>query len=730
MAVQSLTQKVLRAMFGRKLTLTFVTLMGVGLMTWATTTAWVSQQDEPPISATADAVAHRAAAAPHPQPEPDRFDAAGTFPVHGRVLDPSGKPVANAEILVRHEVNWDRPHDELAIRRRPIRVTSSNADGSFGFELDKGASDSTSGDDPAWHKAQIAAVAPGLGPAWIHVEALLLGGETTLPMVSDDVPIRGRLLDSQGRPAAGVTVRVEEILATRSGADLDSMLASGQVDYDVIGGRSFFEPTWLGRKGTWTTDADGRFEVKGIGRDRIACLEFESPTLEHAALCAMARSSSTMTRPRPRPNQRSQILRFPAPRLVASTFEDVLAPCKPITGTVRHKISGKPLPGVRIVGYGLTTRVRVEATTNRDGRFRLVGLPKSRSYEIRAEPRTGVDAFLGKSIRLTDTAGLDPIETTIELPPGIIVTGRLIDTANGSFVQVSELRYQRLATNRNEGDTATGHSKTTDPTFRITVPPGEGLIVTNARGWEMPYTRARLRPADEEKLGGEDEFARYYSRYQAYCVVDVPATADSFTVDIHLTRGLTRQGKVIGPEGQPIKGARCYGVRPTWGYIKTLADDSFEILGLEPGHPRIVIFADQSRRLVGSVVINDQNLKTTLPLVVQLLPSGSIKGRLVDQDGLPVAKARLGVLTYDLDGVNLPPGANHGGSYCLWPDGEIFISGSDGRFQIDGLKPGVESSLNIENAVRPVHYLSVDELLRNAALKHGEVRDVGDVTIK
>lgn len=171
-------------------------------------------------------------------------------------------------------------------------------------------------------------------------------------------------------------------------------------------------------------------------------------------------------------------------------------------------------------------------------------------------------------------------------------------------------------------------------------------------------------------------------------------------------------------------------MRPTWGYIKTLADDSFEILGLEPGHPRIVIFADQSRRLVGSVVINDQNLKTTLPLVVQLLPSGSIKGRLVDQDGLPVAKARLGVLTYDLDGVNLPPGANHGGSYCLWPDGEIFISGSDGRFQIDGLKPGVESSLNIENAVRPVHYLSVDELLRNAALKHGEVRDVGDVTIK
>ena len=311
----------------------------------------------------------------------------------------------------------------------------------------------------------------------------------------------------------------------------------------------------------------------------------------------------------------------------------------------------------------------------------------------------------------------------------MVVTGRLIDTATGRPVRVSEMHYSRLPTNPNGGETATGRSGMTDPSFRITVPPGEGVIHTEARGWETPYTRARMRPADKEKLGGEEHFATYYSSGHAYRIVNISDDAESFTADLELTRGLTRKGKLVGPDGQPLIGARCYGVSPTWGYIKTLADDSFEVLGLERGRPRLVVFAHQARRLVGSVVINEDNLNADAPMVVRLVPAGSIKGRLVDEDGLPLAGARLGVMTYDLDGRNLPPGANHGGSYCLWPDGEIFVGDADGRFQIDGLKPGVRSSLNIENTVRPVHYLSLNDLLRNAGIKPGEIRDVGDVKI-
>ena len=182
------------------------------------------------------------------------------------------------------------------------------------------------------------------------------------------------------------------------------------------------------------------------------------------------------------------VLRFPAPHLVAATFEQIIGPCKPVVGVVRLKGSGKPLAGVRIYGYGRTPPVRVETQTDADGRFRLLGLPKSGSYEIRAAPRSGVDPFLGTTITITDTAGLEPIEAVLELPKGVIVAGRVIDSATGRPERVHELNYSRLPTNWNEGDTATGHSGATDPTFRITVPPGEGVIRTQVRGWETPYS--------------------------------------------------------------------------------------------------------------------------------------------------------------------------------------------------------------------------------------------------
>ena len=63
---------------------------------------------------------------------------------------------------------------------------------------------------------------PGSRPAtWSRA------GEATLHLVRDDVPVRGRVLDSQGRPVAGVVVRIQAIWEVKDGVDLDAMLASG-----------------------------------------------------------------------------------------------------------------------------------------------------------------------------------------------------------------------------------------------------------------------------------------------------------------------------------------------------------------------------------------------------------------------------------------------------------------------------------------------------------------------
>ena len=131
-------------------------------------------------------------------------------------------------------------------------MAASDADGRFRFELDKASSDWPYGDEPAWHRAQIAAAAPGLALAWVEAGSLLKGDEATLRLVRDDVPIRGRVVDPQGRPVAGATVRLRRIDTVKDGVDLDAMLASGELDDDQVGGvvRRLLRHDLAGRAGT------------------------------------------------------------------------------------------------------------------------------------------------------------------------------------------------------------------------------------------------------------------------------------------------------------------------------------------------------------------------------------------------------------------------------------------------------------------------------------------------
>ena len=165
-------------------------------------------------------------------------------------------------------------------------------------------------------------------------------------------------------------------------------------------------------------------------------------------------------------------------------------------------------------------------------------------------------------------------------------------------------------------------------------------------------------------------------------------------MDLELTRGLTRKGRVVDPDGKPVAGARCYGLVSTWGFIKTLPDETFEVHGLEPGYPRQVIFAHKGRRLVGAVILKDEDLESEAPLEVRLGPPCSVKGRLVDEDGLPLAGATLSVMSYYGPGGHdsLPPGPD-----ALWPDDETFTADSDGRFEVNGLKPGVRCFIGVQH---------------------------------
>jgi len=342
-------------------------------------------------------------------------------------------------------------------------------------------------------------------------------------------------------------------------------------------------------------------------------------------------------------------------QLVGATFDYIAGQTKPFVGVVRLKGSGRPVEGALVQAADAATHTPAVARTDAAGRFRIEGAPKGEFYQIRVDPRPGIDSFLHHWEIIDDTEGLKPIETTIEVPPGVIVTGRLIDKATGRVVPPADVVYYKTPDNVAIGDPAWGFSRPSDAAFGLTVPPGPGIIAGAAavEGKVDPYVRARLKAADRGKgIGdnGDGETASVpLGGFHTYRFIDVPAGAGPVAVDLELTRGLSRPGRLTGPDGRPVVGVDAYGLSDRRGISQTLDTNTFEVAGLEPGHPRLLVFTHKARKLVGATVLRDEDLKSIAPLEVKLLPAGAIAGRLLDDDGLPWAGATLNVWMSDPD---------------------------------------------------------------------------------
>ena len=171
-AAQQLAQEVYKVMLHQKLTSASATLLAAGLIGWGASAALVSLGQEAPKGATLRHGSRRPANGRY------RRSAAETgLRRHGRHIPGSrsgARPRRQAggrrrglraplcRISGRNEI------DPMAARQKG-RVASTDADGRFQFELDKGASDvSYWRGVTGWHKAQIAVAAPGFAPAWVE----------------------------------------------------------------------------------------------------------------------------------------------------------------------------------------------------------------------------------------------------------------------------------------------------------------------------------------------------------------------------------------------------------------------------------------------------------------------------------------------------------------------------------------------------------------------------------
>lgn len=164
----------------------------------------------------------------------------------------------------------------------------------------------------------------------------------------------------------------------------------------------------------------------------------------------------------------------------------------------------------------------------------------------------------------------------------------------------------------------------------------------------------------------------------AYHFIDVPADAKSITCDIQVDPGQTVTGAVVGPEGKPLSGAMVKGLTAIWPMPTTLKDAGFTVVALDQQEPRELLFVQRQQKLVGRLEVRGDEKG---PVTARLEPWGSLSGRILDEDGQPLAGVQI-YLAFPHSMFYQPV------TWWAHPQGEIILTDRDGRFHVEGLTPG------------------------------------------
>jgi RNA polymerase sigma factor (sigma-70 family) len=656
--------------------------------------------------------------------------------VSGRVVGPDNKPFKGAKLFV---ITRDARKEG-----RKAKATTG-ADGRFKVVV-----------APADLKrqAKLVATAGEHGPDWVELARTAGPRELTLRLVKDDVPIQGRLLDLEGRPLAGVAVRVHSLKKPIKDGDLKLWIENAKLYARwVSAGKALgiqreepmtsITPAALGLPALVKTGKDGTFRLTGFGRERVVGLAIREKNLEYADLSVLTTRIKLGKEPMAAPpivEPNGTVWGRRPNHAYGPRFNHLAGPSRPIVGTVRDKHTGKALAGVLVRctyqdGHADDLALWqfvpwAQAATNDKGQYRIAGLGKHDRYSLNFGAIPPYFERPGRHV--SEAPGLEPLKVDHELEDkGIVVRGHLTDKVTGKPVR-GRVAYEALHNNPNFKDfglpfvgqpDGCGTVKA-DGSFTVVARPGPGLLFVQAPD---QYCRSQV--------GVDDQLRRDLVAIQPnftpamwWAVVRInPSKKDakSRVCNIALEPGQTRAGTVVGPDGKALTGVFAEGLAPVGQYRK-LETARFTLTGLSSRTPRPVLFyyQDIEKRLSKLEWVKADKGR---PLTVRLEPPGTVTGRVVDARGRPLAGLSIGVrLNED---VLVKKGIPSKGVVFLLH--HSFIGGktdAKGKFRIKGcFIPGV--------ILRLVAYGKVlgeggVNLPTDLSVKSGKVKDLGDLKIK
>jgi RNA polymerase sigma factor (sigma-70 family) len=629
--------------------------------------------------------------------------------VTGHVLDADGKPAAGADVAVLAWANNPNRVQRAYARWRVLGHGKTDAQGAFRLTVPRTSRQGY------WCACALArAAGHGLARADFDPDAARPDVQVRLPR---EQVIHGRLVDLQGKPAAGVQVLLSQLKSP----------PAGKQPFYVMPYITFMDPPrelppW---PAPTATDAQGRFTFRGLGTDWAGAVQAR--------------------------DDRFARQEFPfdlKDRKGAQPLTGALAPAQVLTGTVTYGDTHQPVPHARLfvvsrpdLRPGGRPSQLMEGRADGNGRFRLTPFAAPH-FEVIAVPPPGTPYLLRtKSIQWPKA---DVIKQEVDFPlvRGILVRGQVTEKPSGKPVAGASVSFVQ---NRNNNplfrpDTSTSWDEVQqigvsdkDGTFQLPVLPGPGHLLVCGPTPDYVKVETSLQKLEGLPISSDH---RYY--LDAVLPLHLKPQPGPHQLAITLRRGVTLTGQVLDPDGKPVARALmlCRTYLPR-GYLhnnmrpKDVEDGRFELPGCDPDRPAEVFFLDPAHQLGTVVRLSPKELRGQ-PATVRLQRCGTARTRLVDADGKPLANLRCHVDLVITPGIPWAESVRQKGLIAetafvssLDPKGyENLRSDARGWVTLPTLIPGATHSLTASPSGRGLIYLKTFQV------EAGKMLDLGDLPVK
>jgi RNA polymerase sigma factor (sigma-70 family) len=690
----ALAREVLRSMLIHKLKFTAMTLLfvssvatGAGFLSHA-----LAMKDKP----------RKEPAGPQPKvvAKLDDAPAPGRMFVVGRVLDPQGKPMAGVpiDIVGRSREQWLAARG-LFSSQRLLGRGETDGDGRFRLDASRTSSD-------RFFEVYALASAPGFGLGWAQLNADAEQPASEIKLRPEQV-VRGKLVDINGQPAAGVELR---IVSVGRPSDIGT--------FDGVSMGNFPAPEGLF---AWPqpvkTDDQGRFSLPGIGHNLT--LAFSVRDIRFAAQGFRIQTDD---------------------RQAPKAFTLALKPATIVEGRALADDTGQPMPHAVVnvaSGENEMSLERARFLADDQGRY-TANVAPGKFYRIQTFPPEG-PPYLVTSHDFAWNKGAIKTVVDLKLRRGIVIRGKVTEEGTGRPIAGAAVQYlpARSPNDVISGYTAVVASKD-DGSYQIVVSPGKGHLFVYGPTSDYILEVIGGRMIYSGQPGGE--------RYYAHDIIayDVKAGDSPHELDVTLRPGKTIKGRLIGPEGQSVESAEIIAVlhfsylHLNWrgDLTRHARDGRFTLHGLDPEKPTRVSFLDADHQWGTTIELSGKQAgeETT----VRLQPCGTARARFVGPDGKPKAKIASFLELLGTPGRHVQDSRPESKSK-LAADAVSMVnldrkhywngprSDADGRITLPDLIPGALYRIGDQSIINDDERGA--QLPKEFTVKPGETLDLGEIPI-